>query len=297
MFLLFGTFYMGKINSAMQHMTNDSTINDALKDDATMKKPFNVYISGIDVYGDINKNSRSDVNIIATVNPITHQILLTTTPRDYYVPITGISGGQNDKLTHAGIYGVSASMQTLEELYNTEINYYVRVNFTSLIDIINILGGLNVYSDYEFTTSRNSGLVMDVQEGLNHFDGEQALAFSRERKNLADGDNQRGKNQESVLTAIIDKLSSPKMIIKASGIIDSISKNIDTNFSTKQIQSFIRMQLQDPKEWNVTSVAAEGTGGNEYCYSVSENMLYVTYPDETSVTEISQQINVILNEQ
>ena len=138
---------------------------------------------------------------------------------------------------------------------------------------------------------------MDVQEGLNHFDGEQALAFSRERKNLDDGDNQRGKNQEAVITAIIDKLSSPTMIVKASGIIDSISKNVDTNFSTKQIQSFIRMQLQDPKEWKVTSVAADGTGGNEYCYSVSENMLYVTYPDETSITEITEQINGILNEQ
>ena len=124
-------------------------------DDSIIKEPFTVYISGIDVYGDVSETSRSDVNIIAVVNPQTHQILLVTTPRDYYVPIPGVSGGQRDKLTHAGIYGIDASMRTLGELYETDINYYARLNFTSMIDIVDTLGGIDVYSEYAFTTSED----------------------------------------------------------------------------------------------------------------------------------------------
>ena len=149
-------------------------------DDSIIKEPFTVYISGIDVYGDVSETSRSDVNIIAVVNPQTHQILLVTTPRDYYVPIPGVSGGQRDKLTHAGIYGIDASMKTLGELYETDINYYARLNFTSLIDIVDTLGGIDVYSEFAFTTSKDSEYTMDVQEGYNHFNGKEALAFCKD---------------------------------------------------------------------------------------------------------------------
>ena len=142
---------------------------------------FTVYISGIDVYGAIETNSRSDVNILAVVNPNTHQVLLVTTPRDYYVQIPGISGDMRDKLTHAGIYGVDASMSTLGQLYNTSIEFYARVNFTSLVEMVDALGGIDVISEQAFTTSDDSGLVMDVIQGENHFNGEQALAFARER--------------------------------------------------------------------------------------------------------------------
>ncbi len=166
-------------------------------DDSIIKEPFTVYISGIDVYGDVSETSRSDVNIIAVVNPQTHQILLVTTPRDYYVPIPGVSGGQRDKLTHAGIYGIDASMKTLGELYETDINYYARLNFTSLIDIVDTLGGIDVYSEFAFTTSKDSEYTMDVQEGYNHFNGKEALAFCRH--NLPDGDNQRGKISRRLL--------------------------------------------------------------------------------------------------
>lgn len=176
-------------------------------DDSIIKEPFTVYISGIDVYGDVSETSRSDVNIIAVVNPQTHQILLVTTPRDYYVPIPGVSGGQRDKLTHAGIYGIDASMKTLGELYETDINYYARLNFTSLIDIVDTLGGIDVYSEFAFTTSKDSEYTMDAQEGYNHFNGKEALAFCRERHNLPDGDNQRGKNQQAVITAMLKKCS------------------------------------------------------------------------------------------
>lgn len=260
--------------------------------DTSIQEPFSVYISGIDVYGEIEQTSRSDVNIIATVNPKTHQILLVTTPRDYYVPIPGISGGQEDKLTHAGNYGVDVSMATLEELYQVKIPFFARINFTSLIDIVDHLGGVDVYSEYEFRTSRNSEHVMDVQQGLNHFNGEEALAFSRERENVPGGDNQRGKNQQAVITAMIKKMVSPQMLMKANAIIDDVSDNVETNMSQEQMQSLIKTQLKKGGSWNIYSVAADGTGGKDICYSAaSSGPLYVTYPDEESVTEIQNLIN------
>ena len=232
------------------------------------------------------------MNIIATVNPKTHQILLVTTPRDYYVPIPGVSGGKDDKLTHAGTYGVDVSMETLEDLYETEIPFFARINFTSLIDIVDHLGGVDVYSEYAFTTSKNSEHVMDVQQGINHFDGEEALAFSRERENVPGGDNQRGKNQQAVITAMIKKMISPQMLMKANSIIDDVSGNVETNMSQEQIQSLIKTQLNRGGSWNIYSVAAEGTGGKDICYSAaSSGPLYVTYPDEESVADIQDLIN------
>lgn len=152
--------YSHNIKSKVENKSQDVEVKNTC---------FSVYISGIDVYGAIETNSRSDVNIIAEVNPTTHQILLITTPRDYYVEIPGISGGQKDKLTHAGIYGVDASMATLNQLYGMNLDFYARVNFTSLIDIVDALGGVDVESEYEFTTSEDSGLVMNVVQGTNHF--------------------------------------------------------------------------------------------------------------------------------
>ena len=160
---------------------------------ADVQKPFNVYVSGIDVNGPITTTSRSDVNIIVSVNPEEHKILLTTTPRDYYVTIPGISGEQRDKLTHAGIYGVDKSMETLENLYGIDIAYYVKVNFTSVVKIVDALGGVDVNSPYEFTTTHGN---YQIKQGMNHLNGEMALGFVRERYSFASGDNQRGKNQE-----------------------------------------------------------------------------------------------------
>ena len=257
------------------------------------KQPFTVYISGIDVYGEVTETSRSDVNIIAVVNPTTHQVLLVTTPRDYYVEIPGVSKGQNDKLTHAGIYGIDASMATLSQLYETDINYYVRLNFTSLIDIVDILGGIDVYSEVAFTTGDESGCIVDVQEGYNHFDGEEALAFCRERHNLADGDNQRGKNQQAVITAMIKKMLSPTMLLKANSILNQVSKDVEMNVSQSQINSLIRYQLNTNAKWTIQSVAAEGTGAEDYCYSEPNQLLYVTVPDYDSVNGIIDLVNVV----
>ena len=262
-------------------------------DESITKEPFTVYISGIDIYGDVSETSRSDVNIIAVVNPQTYQILLVTTPRDYYVPIPGVSDGMPDKLTHAGIYGVDASMATLGELYETDINYYARLNFTSMIDIVDTLGGIDVYSEYAFTTSANSEYIMDVQEGYNHFNGEQALAFSRERENLSDGDNQRGKNQQAVITAMLKKCLSPTMLLKANGIMNQVSKDVETNMSRDQINALIKYQLNKNAKWTIQSVAASGVSTENYCYSSGDTLLSVIEPDYQRVQEIIDLVNVV----
>lgn len=256
---------------------------------------FSVYISGIDVYGPISTNSRSDVNIIATVNPQTKQVLLTSTPRDYYVTIPDISGDQRDKLTHAGIYGVDRSMATLANLYGIDIPFYVRVNFTSLIQIVDMMGGVDVYSEYAFTTSGNGGPVMDVQQGVNHFDGQQALSFARERYNVPGGDNQRGKDQMAVIEAMIQKMMSPEMLIQAPSLIGSVSDSIDTNVSMDQIQKLVQDQLNNGGSWTIKSVAAEGSGDNNYCYSMPGSLLYVMNPDQASVDNIKSLMQMVQN--
>lgn len=256
----------------------------------TEEESFTVYISGIDVYGSIQKTSRSDVNILAVVNPATHQVLLVTTPRDYYVKFPGITGEGKDKLTHAGIYGVDASVSTLSALYNTEIDFYVRVNFTSLIKMVDSLGGIDVNSEYAFTTCDGT---LSVSRGINHLNGEQALAFSRERKNLPGGDFQRGKNQQAVIAAMIEKAVSPAILLGANDILACISENVDTNMSMEQIQRLIKSQLEDTQPWSVKAMAAEGKGDSQSCYSMPGRNLYVTQPDYESVEEIKTAIERI----
>ena len=257
----------------------------------SVNKPFNVYISGIDVSGAITTTSRSDVNIIMNVNPDTKKILLTTTPRDYYVTIPGISGERRDKLTHAGIYGVDRSMAALENLYGVELSYYAKVNFTSLIKIVDALGGVDVESEYAFSAGGYS-----FSEGINHLDGDAALAFSRERYSFSDGDNQRGKNQEAVLAAIIKKASSPAVLASANKILASISKSVETNMTQDEMAQLINMQLSDGGDWDVESQAASGTGDTQSCYSSGSQQLYVMWPDEAVVGELSDKMRVVLEE-
>lgn len=256
------------------------------KDDDT----FAMYISGIDVYGDIGTTSRSDVNIIAVVNTKTHQVLLITTPRDYYVPIPTISGDERDKLTHAGIYGVEASVATLEQLYEMNIDYYTRVNFTSVVKIVDALGGVSVYSNQSFTAGN-----LTIHEGYNDLNGEQALAFSRERHNVEGGDFQRGKNQQEVIKGIIRKAISPAILLGANDILNSISGNVDTNMPTEAIQNLIKEQLDTKASWNIKSMAAVGTGDSQTCYSIPNSQVYVAWPDQTSIDEIKTAIEAVEN--
>ena len=260
------------------------------QEDTSVEEPFNVYISGIDVAGPITTNSRSDVNIIMTVNPNTKKILLTTTPRDYYVTIPNISGDQRDKLTHAGIYGVDASMATLEQLYGIDISYYARVNFTSLITIVDAMGGVDVNSEVAFSAGG-----YDFTQGTNHLDGKAALAFSRERYSFESGDNQRGKNQEAVLTAILQKAMSPAILTSANQILAQVSDCVETNMTQDEMAKFINMQLSDGAGWSIESTAATGTGDNQACYSSGSQLLYVMWPDEAIVGDISRRMDQVLS--
>lgn len=262
-------------------------------DNSLTQKPFTVYISGIDTYGEITEASRSDVNIIAVVNPKTHQVLLVTTPRDYYVEIPGISYGAKDKLTHAGTYGIDASMATLAQLYETEINYYVRLNFTSMIDIIDTLGGVDVYSELAFQTGQESGCEVEIQEGYNHLNGKQALAFCRERHNIANGDTQRGKHQQAVITAMLKKCLSPTMLLKAGTIMNQVSGEIEMNVTQSQLNALIKNQLRTNSKWNIRSVSAEGFMAKGYCYSMSGRLLSIIEPDYDNVNQLIQLINVV----
>lgn len=262
------------------------------QEETNVEEPFNVYISGIDVSGPITTNSRSDVNIIMTVNPNTKKILLTTTPRDYYVTLPGVSGEARDKLTHAGIYGVDVSMSTLENLYGIDITYYARVNFTSLITIVDALGGVDVNSEYAFEAGG-----YQFQQGVNTLNGDQALAFSRERYSFTEGDNQRGKNQEAVLTAILQKAMSPAILTNANQIIASVSDSVETNMTQEDMAKFINMQLSDGASWTIESQAATGTGDNQSCFSSGGQLLYVMWPDEAVVTALSDRMQQILSGQ
>lgn len=281
--------YSLKVNAALDKIAVGEESGNYKEEHAlyVTEQPFNVYISGIDVYGEITKESRSDVNLIATVNPEKHKILLTTTPRDYYVTIPGVSGDQKDKLTHAGIYGIDTSIATLENLYGIDIPFYVRVNFTSVEEIVDVLGGVDVESELAFTTGEEAGAIVEVKEGKNHFNGKEALAFVRERKALKTGDNQRGKNQQALLTGLIRETMSLKILLHANSMINSVAGNADTNMSERQMKALIRMQLGDLKGWEIESVAAAGDDtGKKRCYSYSGGPLYVTVPDEGSVEEI-----------
>ncbi len=294
--------YTGIIDDAIEGYSEDvrilyqygiDTIIEADERQASVEEPFNVYISGIDVAGPITTNSRSDVNIIMTVNPKTKQILLTSTPRDYYVKIPNISGDSKDKLTHAGIYGVDASIATLESIYDIDIDYYARVNFTSLVTIVDALGGVDVNSDYEFTTRHGN---YHIEQGVNHMDGEMALGFARERYAFEDGDNQRGKDQEALLTAILRKAMSPAILTNANEILASVSDCVQTNMTSAEMAQLVNMQLSDPGTWRIESVAAEGTDDRQACYSSGSQILYVMEPDMESVEAISKQMHEVLGD-
>ena len=253
--------------------------------------PFNILISGIDVSGPISTTSRSDVNIIMTVNPLDHRILLTTTPRDYFVLIPGISGENRDKLTHAGVYGIKTSMRTLEDLYDIGISDYIRINFDSLIQLVDALGGVDVYSEAEFS----SGEYYFVK-GKNHMNGEQALAFSRARHQFGSGDVQRGQNQMQVLTAILDKLQSPDLLRDPSGVLDVVGRSMQTSFTSEEIAEVIAWQLDGGHGWDIGRQAVTGTGDSQQTFSMSGKDLYVMWPDEESVSRASEEIKEYLAE-
>ena len=249
----------------------------------------NIYISGIDTYGSISTVSRSDVNIIMTVNMETHKILLTTTPRDAYVQIPDGGADQYDKLTHAGIYGVETSMKTLENLYDIDIDYYARINFTSFMQLIDILGGIEVYNDQEFV-SHIGGYTFPV--GNLTLNSEYALAFVRERYSLDGGDADRGRNQQKVISAIINKLASVNSITNFSNIVNSLQTSIQTNMPLETMMQLANKQLSSGSSFVVSSQDVTGTGstGELPSYAMPSAALYMMSLDQTSVDTAKQAI-------
>lgn len=263
----------------------DLELAQVVKDVSVTEKTFNVYISGIDTYGNIASVSRSDVNIVATVNPETKQVLLTSIPRDYYVQLHGTTG-LRDKLTHAGVYGVDKSISTIEDLLDIEINYYFKFNFTSVIDIVNKIGGVDVYSEYTFT-SKNG---YHYTKGYNHVDGKAALAFVRERKAFNAGDRQRGRNQQAMIDAMARKCMTPKILTKYSSLLNSLQKSFVTNMPAERISSLVKMQLEDGGDWTISSFGLTGRDSRQYTYSYSGQPLYVMVPFQNSIDDAKDLI-------
>lgn len=264
--------------------------NQSAKTAVDTSKPYVVYISGIDTYGAISTVSRSDVNILMVVNPKTHKIVLVNTPRDYYVQLHGTTG-LKDKLTHAGIYGVDMSEQTLEDLYSTQIDYYVRVNFASLTNIIDTIGGVSVFSDYTFDSQSYS-----FTTGYNQVDGKKALDFARTRYAFEDGDRQRGKNQQRVIEAIIRKLNNPSTLVNYQNIMKSLEGTFQTNAAASDIGMIINQQMDGARDWSVESISVDGAGATNYTYSMGAIPLYVMEPNQASLDSAKQKIQTTMNQ-
>ena len=259
------------------------------------KEPFVVYLSGVDNRGELTEKARSDVNILAVVNPTTKQAALINTPRDYYVDLAGTDS--KDKLTHAGLYGVETSMATLGNLYGVNVEHYLRINFAGFINIIDAIGGVDVYSDQAFTSVGSPGYYdpTTFAEGWNHLDGKSALAFARERHAFKTGDIQRGINQMKVIDAMVNKLKSPALLMGFSKLMDAAADCFVTSLSQEQISALVRMQLGDLANWDIQSYTVTGSGAKSTkCYSAKGQSLYVMKPDENSVNEAKALVAAVL---
>lgn len=266
-------------------------VEDITKKVSIKNTSFNVLISGMDSYGTINKTTRNDVNMIATVNPNTNKVLLTSIPRDYYVQLHGKTG-YKDKLTHAGIYGINTVVQTIEDLFGIDINYYVRVNFTTVESLVNTIGPIEIYSDKAMSLDGCKYVV-----GTNTVNGKCALRFARERHSYVEGDNHRIKNQQEVIKGIFNKLSKSAMVVTDyTSILDSLDGKFATNMDMKDITAFIKYELEDITKYEILDTQVTGTGSMELTYSYPHQKLYVMFPSEQSVESAKEYINKISNE-
>ncbi|MCM1052574.1 MAG: LCP family protein [Ruminococcus sp.] len=261
--------------------TKDITKNVDITNDA-----FNVYISGIDTYGAVSSVARSDVNMVVSINPKTKKVLITSVPRDYYIELDGKG---KDKLTHAGIYGVETSVKALEDLLDIKINYYLKVNFTSLVDTVNALGGVEVNSNYAFT-SRDG---YRYKKGYNKLNGEEALSFVRERKAFDGGDRIRIENQGLMLEALINKALSPSIITKYNSLLKTLGKSFLTNIDIKDITEFIKEQINDMSSWEIEAYSLDGYDDYDYTYSYQGAKLYIMRPNNETVINAQNKIKEI----
>lgn len=278
--------------------TNDT--NDALAVSDITTTPFNILISGNDSFGKLDEASRSDVDMVVTVNPVTSTVLMTSIPRDSYVQEYcddyACNYGANDKLTHTGIYGVDTTRDTIEQLLDIDINYTYRVNFTSMIDIVDALGGVDIDVAEGMAVSKfySDSTLEGVHEGTNHLNGKRALAYSRERKAYLDGDSQRARNQQQVLQAMVKKATSPELLKNYSSILNAISGAFDTNMTSDEITSFIKYQIQAMPGWKFEQYVLKGYSdmqvSAELGSAVSVIMLY-----QDSIRVASEKIQAVLD--
>lgn len=252
---------------------------------------FTIYISGIDTTGPANITSNSDVNILCSINTKTHQVILISTPRDYYVPLS-ISGDMKDKLTHAGAFGVEVSMDTLELLYDVNIDYYLKVNFTGFVEIVDALGGIEVYSQYDFTAYHGG---FHYNQGMNTLNGIQALGFARERYSFEHGDKQRGRNHMEVIKGIINKILSKDMLSNYTNVLDAVSGSMVTDMPQDKITSLVKMQIEENPKWEVLTYSVDGTHGSEYTYSLPSMMVYVMLPKQETVDKAKNYLDMLYN--
>ena len=282
--------------------TTTHEVDPIVPNTSITKEPFVVYCSGIDArVDDISAKSRSDVNILAVVNPTTKQILLVNTPRDYYLPLA--RNGELDKLSHAGLYGIDESMKVIGNLYGVQADYYVRVNFAGLVKIVDALGGVDIESDANFscvpmeTPDGNGDYTYQkysFTKGINHVNGSQALAFARERKAFADGDNRRGQHQMTVIKAIVNKACSSAVLTKYQELLKAASDAFSTNMPYADISSLVQMQLGDMADWNITTYAVSGEGSTEYCYALGDKA-WVMIKDSSKVNTAKNMIQQVIN--
>ncbi|MCL2652891.1 MAG: LCP family protein [Propionibacteriaceae bacterium] len=267
---------------------------------ASVDQPFIVYISGIDTAGPIASRSRSDVNQLMVVNPQTGNVLLVNTPRDFYVTLADMPNCDlPDKLTHAGVYGINVSVDTLNALYGIDINYYVRLNFSSLVTVVDALGGIDVDSQWAFTASQGACQDLDscpsFTVGMNHLDGVHALAFARERHNVPGGDRGRGADQQAVITAILKKATQPSSLMNYAGIVSAISGSIQTSMTPDQISAQVKRQISTGTNWTVKSMSVTGADMSNYTCSYPHQKLYVMNPDQKSLAAAKDAIRAVLN--
>lgn len=283
-----------KILDTIQVEKKSETINETIDE----LKPINIYLSGSDSRsGVISTSTLSDVNMILTINPSTHTVLLTNIPRDYYVQLHGTTG-YKDKLTHAGMYGIDMSIKTIEDFMDIEIDYFVKVGFQSVIKLVDLVGGIDIYSDTAFKSHCKDGGAESVyvKKGMNHFNGAQALSYARERYAYKDGDIHRGQNQQQVIEAIFNKIISDKsLLLKYDSLLNSFSELYKTNIPKELITLLIKQQLEDMPSWTIEKQTLIGYDGSNYTYSWPNQYLYVMIPDNKSVQKAIKKINEVLN--
>ena len=270
--------YKFKLNTKVTNITNDVD---------TSNNPFILYISGIDTYGSISSVSRTDANILLVVNPKTYQILMISIPRDYYIDLYGKNA--KDKLTHSGIYGIDTTIKSIEKLLDIEINYYYKVNFTSIIDIVDTIDGVDVESKYAFTSKDG----YKYTKGINHLNGKEALSFVRERKAFNGGDRTRNMNQQAMITALFNKCTSSNVITKYNELLNSIKNSFVTNMPQNRLTKLIKNQMDKNPKWTITNYYLDGTNSREYTYSYKSNKLYVMLPNQDTIDEAKEMINTI----